>query len=460
MKQIIQCFFLSLLSASGMAQTFVNETNVWTYCNVGYNEWLRNDPKCELSFDKYYFLGDTTIDGRTYQKLWMQKIAHKKDWTPDDVQTWLLSDEVEVLKPIYCLGVREEDGRVLVNADEYRKWAHVNSDEESVQALQARGILVPSGDEFILYDFKDETSGSVIPYIGNIKYLVFKRDEEPPVGVRRETFLNLFFRGDKLAYQNPKFISDPFYPEVSGPFAGRPFVEEGKVWVVCRRIHVPTIRELVAYRETFTIAGDTIIGDKVCKKMMYEMDDRIKGTVQTDYLMALREEGKQVYFYPSGTFEPLLLYDFGASGSDTLFIYDGSPEIVKKSSLMRCKVSVLRIEGSNLIIDNISAREDYKIRDFDLEHTWVESIGSYYGPTYNVIYGPWSDEEQWLEECRVGNEILYKDERTDGISSPSDKSVNRKSVNSNFLDLSGRHLPTLPTRKGIYIKDGRKVLIK
>ena len=46
------------------------------------------------------------------------------------------------------------------------------------------------------------------------------------------------------------------------------------------------------------------------------------------------------------------------------------------------------------------------------------------------------------------------------ITSPSDKSANRKSVNSNFLDLSGRHLPSLPTRKGIYIKDGRKVLIK
>ena len=41
-----------------------------------------------------------------------------------------------------------------------------------------------------------------------------------------------------------------------------------------------------------------------------------------------------------------------------------------------------------------------------------------------------------------------------------DKSVNRKSVNGKFLDLSGRRLNSLPTRKGIYIRDGRKVLIK
>lgn len=41
-----------------------------------------------------------------------------------------------------------------------------------------------------------------------------------------------------------------------------------------------------------------------------------------------------------------------------------------------------------------------------------------------------------------------------------DKSVNSKSVNGKWSDLSGRHLHSQPIRKGIYIKDGRKVLIK
>jgi hypothetical protein len=40
------------------------------------------------------------------------------------------------------------------------------------------------------------------------------------------------------------------------------------------------------------------------------------------------------------------------------------------------------------------------------------------------------------------------------------QSVNRKSVNGKFLDLSGRRLNSLPTRKGIYIRDGRKVMVK
>ena len=65
----------------------------------------------------------------------------------------------------------------------------------------------------------------------------------------------------------------------------------------------------------------------------------------------------------------------------------------------------------------------------------------------------------------IDNVIEMTETGIQDITSPSDKSVNSESenstfVNSNFLDLSGRHLPTLPTRKGIYIKDGRKVLIK
>ena len=49
----------------------------------------------------------------------------------------------------------------------------------------------------------------------------------------------------------------------------------------------------------------------------------------------------------------------------------------------------------------------------------------------------------------------------DGVRDLQDnQSVNRKSVNGKWSDLSGRRLNSLPTRKGIYIRDGRKVLIK
>ena len=59
----------------------------------------------------------------------------------------------------------------------------------------------------------------------------------------------------------------------------------------------------------------------------------------------------------------------------------------------------------------------------------------------------------------MGNEILYQDERTDGISSPTSL-CNPSSSLTPYYTLSGRRIPSLPTQKGIYIKDGRKMMIK
>ena len=43
---------------------------------------------------------------------------------------------------------------------------------------------------------------------------------------------------------------------------------------------------------------------------------------------------------------------------------------------------------------------------------------------------------------------------------PTSEIVNDNSVNRKYFDLSGRQLSTLPTQKGVYIREGRKVLVK
>ena len=55
---------------------------------------------------------------------------------------------------------------------------------------------------------------------------------------------------------------------------------------------------------------------------------------------------------------------------------------------------------------------------------------------------------------------FFPDVNPTSITSSSDKSVNSKSVNDKWSDLSGRRLSTNPSLSGFYIKDGRKVLIK
>lgn len=97
--------------------------------------------------------------------------------------------------------------------------------------------------------------------------------------------------------------------------------------------------------------------------------------------------------------------------------------------------------------------------DFSIYVDGVD-IGTYLGPfkgnkylTYPVgnkttHFSIESDFERY--SCDVSNLIL-------NISPPS--IVNRKSVNGKCFDLSGRRLTTPPT-KGIYIRDGKKVVVK
>ena len=54
---------------------------------------------------------------------------------------------------------------------------------------------------------------------------------------------------------------------------------------------------------------------------------------------------------------------------------------------------------------------------------------------------------------------LVDDNKTTGIYSAS-LNDNGGMINEKWYDLQGRRLDTLPTRKGIYIKDGNKVVIK
>lgn len=64
-------------------------------------------------------------------------------------------------------------------------------------------------------------------------------------------------------------------------------------------------------------------------------------------------------------------------------------------------------------------------------------------------------QEQVLKLVKVQLQVTVKGVVVDGITLPS-----KESTNSQFLDFSGRRLTTPPTQKGIYIRDGKKVLIK
>jgi len=113
----------------------------------------------------------------------------------------------------------------------------------------------------------------------------------------------------------------------------------------------------------------------------------------------------------------------------------------------------------------VGAKSDYQFRIED--HSSVPPISSSFNKHQSNCCLSFGHMCNGMNSVTIENEyesfttsFLYPFDLYTSITSPSDKSVNCKSVNSKWSALSGCRLPTLPTQKGIYIKDGRKVLIK
>ena len=92
---------------------------------------------------------------------------------------------------------------------------------------------------------------------------------------------------------------------------------------------------------------------------------------------------------------------------------------------------------------------------------WVEGVGSELNGIEDPVHEkPLNDKDYTrFVSCYENGRCIFtaKDFRTDGVTFPASTATTQSSP---WYTLSGRHLPSLPTQKGIYIKDGRKVLIK
>lgn len=250
-----------------------------------------------------------------------------------------------------------------------------------------------------------------------------------------------------------------------------PFVEEGKVWVVFSYRGTPSFPTT----QTFELAGDTTISNHLCKKLVvvekpYFQDNRYEPVV--GYLMAIYEKEKKVFFCLKDHTEFLLMYDFGAKEGDELEVWcPNIPFFGDRLEKFHYQVGPITTSGNFTVLTlyDIGAKE-YMERETGQElpvdtysFTWVEGIGSYYSPLINggAGKGGWNG---LIIDCHVGDYyLLYDKESYDylntltGISAPT--IVNGKSVNSKWYDLSGRPLATPPT-KGIYIRGGKKVVVK
>ena len=190
----------------------------------------------------------------------------------------------------------------------------------------------------------------------------------------------------------------------------RPMIEDGKVWKVGSKKIKDNIVKLVGY---YYFDGDTIIGGKTCKKMMFQQYvtpdypeyDAVIRFPLLQYVGAWYEEDKKVYFCNDKTPSMKIMYDFSLDENDIIyFLVEGGyqPYLGPKQTG--------GIEGFKGVYRDVLMGNNV------FNTTWLEGVGGVEGPTFNAYQGK-EYHTEFLMSCTVGDEVIYlNDEYEDGAT--------------------------------------------
>ena len=232
-----------------------------------------------------------------------------------------------------------------------------------------------------------------------------------------------------------------------------PFVEEGKVWV-CRDDY-GLYGSLVGYDVIFVMSGDTEINGKTYKKVFLQFPGFF-GDEEQHYYCAVREEECRVFLVEPEAEEERLLYDFSRpeeiielSYDDQTFVRDAGYQ----DKYCRPHQMFYRLYRNVDAINN----------GYGGIGDWREGVGS-------IHVNPFACEFFVKESSRIpclivvqkctnsAGEYLWNLNWTQRPNSIQE-THKEMPTGSTLYDLQGRRLNAQPT-KGIYIRNGKKVVIK
>ena len=176
----------------------------------------------------------------------------------------------------------------------------------------------------------------------------------------------------------------------------RPFIEEGKVWIVRGNGISPDGDPLEPWIDYCYFDGDTIVGGQTCKRMMCVTNANEANWVDgvftpaashQYYIGAWYEQDKKVYFVGNGHNRFEQLYDFTLSSLDTMPIPDGSYSVVHKWTGV-----FPGFKGTYYTIG---------------QERWFEGIGSDSWPYFNHPRYIDGDLRGDLLACLAGDELIY-----------------------------------------------------
>ncbi len=241
------------------------------------------------------------------------------------------------------------------------------------------------------------------------------------------------------------------------------------------------------YATTFANAffyGDTIVGGRQCKKLFVspELDNDYSTPsiwfaeieLQGKYHSAWYEEDKKVYRVLKDTTNPELVFDFGLEVGDKL---------PQNDNLIYWYDDHITIDGIIATDGTKTGTHTYRCMRFAeyglseapklSDRCLVEGIGGNEGvlftgfqtiPRNGCIYEKFEYCEQFLES-RDGNPVYeslfrrddFKSEGTSINCIHSNETIGNNTFYNTFYDLQGRRLAA-PPAKGVYIRDGKKVV--
>ena len=213
--------------------------------------------------------------------------------------------------------------------------------------------------------------------------------------------------------------------------------------------HTPmdTLRDYV-----YEIGTDTIIGQKTYKKVF--KDNALWDCV-------IREEGGCVWMLADGYTQEFKLYDFNWEGRDTIVTQFLHEEVTNSA--------LVYLDNDYFPLDSLKVEQEMQIAD-SFNRIIIRGIGCVaeldrkfcllghrmrWEPSPSLMFF----RVLWLR--KNGKEVYRyhgKNEWTTGMANASVASTSPASPDI-FYDLQGRRLAVEP-RKGLYIRDGRKMVVK
>lgn len=258
-----------------------------------------------------------------------------------------------------------------------------------------------------------------------------------------------------------------------------PFIERGKRWVVTR--DVPQMDLFPYIRETYFIEGDTIIAGQECLKLMCRTENFQDQTEQTELVFPVFEKERCAYYVSKNETTPVAWRDFSLKRGGKVSVgcsdrWRSETNQKETESYQAWEEMTIQKDGYSFHAIRLAAGDWYQLSQSDRtlgpNSLWIEGIGSFISPMTDSYINPMGaiGETRQLQECTAGNRVLYRNPDyipTNIHNIPEDPIITHHSSNHQYYDLSGRRVSVssdssvssvLP--KGVYIRDGKKVVVK